>query len=1443
MCDQFVPYVPRLGSLIASATSGDYNNDIGSRTELDSHANMVVVGNNATVFDTTGKTCTVNSFSESAGMLKHVPIVDAVVAYDCPYKAKVYLLLMRNALQVSDIHVNLLPPFIVREAGLHVDECPKSQSPEPSVDTHSIYSKETDLRIHLGLNNTFSSFSTRKPTDDELATCDKIFITPDTSSWDPHSPHFSTNEAMMITTEGDVVPQHNRIKRLIGDADYYHDLPTVDAIEAQCDFVTVSSMHADEVIWQPGCDPPDVPENQSMAHLEMRDFHEKCSLSALKGKIEAAIGSVAANDGDMLDCPIFTSTLDDLESKFQSTISAVDVDTPNGVSPDFLKKIWSITEDQARNVVLQNTQLNRQSADGLLARQFSTNDRMLRYRRIQSYFFTDTMFVTKPAKSTRGNICMQLFVSDKGYIAVYPMESKSDFLDCLHLFCKEVGVPVSLVVDPSGEQTSRLVRRFCNQIGTTLRILEESTQWANRAELYIGLLKTAVRRDMRESHSPLVLWDYCAQRRALIHNLTPRNLFQLENQTPHQITTGSEGDISNLCRFSWYDWCYYREKATTIFPKQQEMLGRVLGPSKNEGNEMAQWVLTSKGTVVPRRSCRRLTAQEMVSDVEKKKQDAFTTIITAKLGDSMALPSPPVDKPSLEEINDYTYDSRESDEDEPQELVDEDPVNQNGVPIFENSFGDTLINAEVLLPQGEKLQKARVKKRRIGLDGNEIGTYNSNPMLNTLIYEVEYPDGSLRDYGANVIAENIYSQVDEHGYRQQTLDCIMEHSKDNKAVSKSDKYVTTKSGSRRLRKSTVGWKLLVRWKDSSEQWIPLKRLKEHYPVQTAEYAKSNSIDDEPAFQWWVPYTLRKRDRIIASVKARIKTTSIKFGIVVPRSLKHARELDIENNNTFWEDAVTLEMGTILPALDLTEDGVPPPGYTRSSGHLIFDVKMDFTRKARWVKDGHLTPDPDTSNYAGVVSRESVRIALTYAALNNLDVCAGDIKSAYLQAPSSEKHYIICGTEFPLEWQGRVAVIRRALYGGKCAGSDYWKHMRSCMEHLGFESCKGDQDVWMREAIHPKDGSEYWEYVLLYVDDCLCCSHRPREVLEKEIGKYWTMKKDSIGPPTIYLGNKVSNVTLANGIKAWSFSSSQYVQNAVENVERYLKVKGKTLPRKVNTPLSSNYRPEIDISRELNPTEASYYMSLIGILRWTVELGRVDLTCEVSMMASFMAMPREGHLDQLYHMFGYLKSKHNAEMVFDPTVPDIDKSQFPRQEWGHTPYAGMKEQLPPNMRKSRGFGFVISAYVDSDHAGDSVTRRSRTGFIVFLNNAPIYWLSKKQQSCETSSYGSEFRAMKHCSEYIRGLRYKLREMGIPVEGPAFIYGDNKSVLSNVTVPDSVLQKKANSIAYHFVREGTSCDEWRIAYINTHENIADLLTKPLGGEKRKYFIRQILHHLYS
>ena len=128
------------------------------------------------------------------------------------------------------------------------------------------------------------------------------------------------------------------------------------------------------------------------------------------------------------------------------------------------------------------------------------------------------------------------------------------------------------------------------------------------------------------------------------------------------------------------------------------------------------------------------------------------------------------------------------------------------------------------------------------------------------------------------------------------------------------------------------------------------------------------------------------------------------------------------------------------------------------------MKLNFERKARWVLDGHKTANPVGSTYYGVVSRESVRIAFTIAALNGVDVCAADILNAYLQAPSSSKDCIICGIEFGFEHEGKVSLIHRALYGGKTAGKDFRNHLRSCMRHLDFVSCLADPDVWMRTAV-------------------------------------------------------------------------------------------------------------------------------------------------------------------------------------------------------------------------------------------------------------------------------------------------------------------------------------------------------------------------------------------
>ena len=166
--------------------------------------------------------------------------------------------------------------------------------------------------------------------------------------------------------------------------------------------------------------------------------------------------------------------------------------------------------------------------------------------------------------------------------------------------------------------------------------------------------------------------------------------------------------------------------------------------------------------------------------------------------------------------------------------------------------------------------------------------------------------------------------------------------------------------------------------------------------------------------------------------------------------------------------------------------------------------MDFTRKYHRVKDGHKTPDLETSKYAGVASRESMLIALIYTVLHGIPVLAADIRNAYLQAPTSEKHYIICGDEFGLENKGKRALIFCALYGGKAAGQDFWHHLWSCMTHLGFKSKGGDPDVWMCPATRA-DGSPVYDYVLLYTDDCLVISDNAESILNKELGRYFELK--------------------------------------------------------------------------------------------------------------------------------------------------------------------------------------------------------------------------------------------------------------------------------------------------------------------------------------------------
>jgi hypothetical protein len=284
-----------------------------------------------------------------------------------------------------------------------------------------------------------------------------------------------------------------------------------------------------------------------------------------------------------------------------------------------------------------------------------------------------------------------------------------------------------------------------------------------------------------------------------------------------------------------------------------------------------------------------------------------------------------------------------------------------------------------------------------------------------------------------------------------------------------------------------------------------------------------------------------------------------------------------------------------------------------------------------------------------------------------------------------------------------------------------------------------------------------------------------------------------------------------------------------------------LKKKASAPFEATYRAEIDESPVLGPEMANYFQSQIGILRWCVELGRIDIITEVSMLSTFLCMPREGHLDAVYHLFAYLSLHHNARVVFDPTYPDVDMRAFIKTDWKPM-YGDVKEAIPPNAPVTRGKAIDLRLFVDSDHAGEHFTRRSRTGFVIYLNMAPIVWFSKRQPTVESSVFGAEFVAMKNGIETTRGLRYKLRMMGVAIDGPTYVYGDNMSVVHNTQRPESVLKKKSNAICYHAVRESAAMGESIIGHIPSVNNPADICTKAVpGGQKRDHLIGLLLHDI--
>jgi hypothetical protein len=220
------------------------------------------------------------------------------------------------------------------------------------------------------------------------------------------------------------------------------------------------------------------------------------------------------------------------------------------------------------------------------------------------------------------------------------------------------------------------------------------------------------------------------------------------------------------------------------------------------------------------------------------------------------------------------------------------------------------------------------------------------------------------------------------------------------------------------------------------------------------------------------------------------------------------------------------------------------------------------------------------------------------------------------------------------------------------------------------------------------------------------------------------------------------------------------------------------------------------------------------------------------------LSREGHLKAVKRILSYLKIFIMGMVIIGTSYPDhfIYSPEYHSNLMEFYPDAS--EEIPKDLPPEKRPRVRMTVYVDADHAHDLVTRRSITGILVMLNKTPIRWISKCQKTVETSTYGSELVASRIATELIYEIRYLLRSLGVALDGPALMLGDNMSVVLNTVVPSSVLKKKHNRIEYHCVRDAIAARIMRFAYIKSEENVSYVLTRRLSNDKFDYLMKRWL-----
>ena len=1006
--------------------------------ELDTRADTICCGINWKLLNTTGQQCSVSGFHDSFDSIPDVPVATAATAYTTK-DGTTYILIVNEALYFGgSLDHSLINPNQIRHYGIPVSDDPYDSGRPFGMDHNELF-------LPFETSGSAVHFISHVPSESEMQSCPKIVLTDGVLEWDPKNVVMSPNRPYGDPIEVDVRKVKTENQRRMNVA-----------CECETDMV-LSSM--------PDYQPPDqlyqrLIESVNITYRTASVVDRKVNAMKMKSNLK-------------------------MPHKKGRTMGKVTARNRHSkITPEHIAKLMNISLEKAKQMLRVTTQENIRTAVNPITRRYRVDHLALNTNQLGGQWYID--WVSAGTLSLNQN--KGAFVITNGrFSEVYPSRDNKSIQanTSLNEFCQSVGVPGKLKSDRApefcGPSTIFLDTAKKKGIDLTYSEPERKNQIAP-IDIEIRELRKRTHDKLASKNAPRRLWDWCLQHQAHVRQMLPRD--QLNGRTAMEHVTGKTPDISELCDFDFYDLVWYHPGPHPNFGDEIRKLGRWLGIAHRIGSELCYWILTKDGNVIAETTVQHVTREDMQEDAIKTQVHAFNTAVIERLDDAnFVLEHNEARFTLLDEYeNDYDlpqWDPAYGGNDPTDEEYGASPDNMPDADDLDIDTFDKYIGARVILDDREKdggnlatKPIGTVTGRSSDAYGNPIGRAHKNPMLDTREFDIELENGEMEKILANKIAENLYSQLDDEGRDILAFRGIIDHKSDKSAVSK-EKGLDNRD---KPKITTRGWKILVEWKDETSTWMNMKDVKEANPVELAEYALANGIDDEPAFKWWVPYTLKKRDRIIAKVKTKYWKTTHKYGVRLPKSVEEALKLDAETGTTFWSDAVKKEMAKAKVAY-VEMDGMIPEdvragkvpelrSFQEISCHIIFDVKMDFTRKARYVAGGHTTEAPVGICYSSVVSRDSVRIAFLVAALNDLDILATDIGNAYLNAPCREKIWFEAGLECGHANKGKGMKLVRALYGLKSSGAS-WRHMfKTYIEtRLGFKPSVLDGDLYYHREFY------------------------------------------------------------------------------------------------------------------------------------------------------------------------------------------------------------------------------------------------------------------------------------------------------------------------------------------------------------------------------------------